>query len=47
MLGVLVMAKKTGHAVTVKPLIEQLRSRDFYMSTDLYQEVLKATGEVE
>jgi len=44
-LGVLLAAKQSGHVATVKPLMDQLRSLDFYMSTELYEEVLKTAGE--
>jgi len=44
-LGVLLAAKQNGHVATIKPLMDQLRSLDFYMSTELYEEVLKTAGE--
>ncbi|MEK7328125.1 MAG: DUF3368 domain-containing protein [Chloroflexota bacterium] len=44
-LGVLLLGKQAGHVAAIKPLIERLRDLDFHMSTDLYQQVIKDTGE--
>ena len=46
-LSVLLAAKQSGHVDAIKPLLEQLRKLDFYMSTDLYHEVLKTAGEAD
>ena len=44
-LGFLAIAKKRGLITKVKPLLEQLISVGFYMSSDLYQVMLEQTGE--
>ena len=46
-LGVLLAATQTGQVDAIKPLMEQLRKVDFYMSTDLYHEWLKTAGEAD
>jgi predicted nucleic acid-binding protein len=44
-LGVLLLGKQTGHIPAIKPLMDQLRSLDFHISTDPYGHVLAAAGE--
>lgn len=44
-LGLLVVAKKRGLITEIKPLLEQLITVGFYMSSDLYQAMLEQAGE--
>lgn len=46
--GVLLEAKRHQYVMTVRPLLDSLRTAaGFYLSEPLYQEVLKLTGEAE
>lgn len=44
-LGVLVVAKEYGLVTEVQPLLDQLINVGFYMSSDLYQTILKQARE--
>jgi predicted nucleic acid-binding protein len=44
-LGLLAVAKKRGLITQIKPLLEQLITVGFYMSSDLYQAMLEQAGE--
>jgi predicted nucleic acid-binding protein len=44
-LGLLAVAKKRGLITKIRPLLDQLMSVGFYMSSDLYQAMLEQTGE--
>jgi hypothetical protein len=46
-LGVLLMARDRGLLPTIKPLLMDLRRADFYMSEELYTQVLQSAGEEE
>jgi uncharacterized protein len=46
-LGLLLLGKQDGHLAAIEPLLEKLRSLGFYMSIDLYAEVLRTAGEAE
>jgi hypothetical protein len=46
-LGVLLMARDRGLLPTIKPLLMDLRRADFYMSEELYNQVLQSAGEEE
>jgi len=44
-LGLFAVAKKRGLITKIRPLLDQLMSVGFYMSSDLYQAMLEQTGE--
>ena len=44
-LGVLIEAKSRDIVLSVKPLLRELRNRGFWISDDLYSEVLTLAGE--
>jgi len=46
-LGVLLKAKKKGLIKELKSLLDELVSRGFWISTDLYNDVLKEAEEFE
>lgn len=39
--------KKAGHIAAIKPVMERLRALGFYMSADLYEQVIKDAGEAK
>jgi predicted nucleic acid-binding protein len=44
-LGVLLLAKEAGYVAQVKPLLDKLRERRFYISEMLYASILTSAGE--
>ncbi|MCI0475160.1 MAG: DUF3368 domain-containing protein [Anaerolineales bacterium] len=44
-LGVLLLGKRANHLSALKPLLDELRERDFRMSAALYAQVLRDAGE--
>ena len=44
-LGVLLLGKRAEHLSTLKPLLDNLRERDFRMSASLYDQVLRDANE--
>jgi len=44
-LGVLLLAKKAGHLLYVKPILEEMINLDFRISDDLIQSILKLAKE--
>ncbi|NUM54806.1 MAG: DUF3368 domain-containing protein [Candidatus Hydrogenedentes bacterium] len=46
-LGVLREAKAQGRLVTVRPIMDKLRSVGFYLSDKTYSSILTATGEID
>lgn len=46
-LGVLLKAKKKGLIKEIKSLLNELLNRGFWISTELYNAVLKEAGELE
>jgi predicted nucleic acid-binding protein len=44
-LGVLLLGKRARHLSALKPLLDNLRERDFRMSAALYDQVLRDAGE--
>lgn len=45
-LGILLRAKKEGHIPEIKPLLETLRNQGVWISDNLFQEVVKLSGEI-
>jgi len=43
--GLLLLAKQRGYVSAIKPLLDTLRSRKFYLSDRVYQGVLRQAGE--
>ena len=44
-LGVLVAAKEAGFIRSIRPHMDELAKRRFFISDDLYRDLLKAVGE--
>lgn len=45
-LGVIVAAKKKGHLVTIKPILEKIEETNFRVSEELIQRLLKKVDEI-
>lgn len=43
--GILLLAKDLGFISSVKPLLDELRSKDFRLSERIYREIIKKAGE--
>ncbi len=43
--GLLLLAKQRGYIVAIKPVMDMLRSRKFYLSDRVYRSVLQQAGE--
>lgn len=46
-LGLLVRAKAEAMEPAIRPLVDELRRRDFFMTPDLYLQILDLAGEVD
>jgi predicted nucleic acid-binding protein len=44
-LGILVAAKESGLIITIRPHLDMLAKRRFFMSEELYREFMAAAGE--
>jgi hypothetical protein len=44
-LGVLLAAKRLGHLASIRPPLEELRARGFWIADSLVEQVLEAAGE--
>jgi uncharacterized protein len=45
-LGVLLLAKDTGLLSSIRPRLDELQNHGFYVSADLYHEILRSAGEL-
>lgn len=45
LMGVLLMAKRSGFVKSIKPLIEELRKKKFRVAEDIVADILKSAGE--
>ncbi len=45
-IGVLLLAKRKGKVVALRPLLDDLRAERFYISTKLYEMTLQSVGEM-
>jgi predicted nucleic acid-binding protein len=43
--GLLLLAKQMGEITTIRPLLDELKSKDFYLSQRVYQAVIDQAGE--
>lgn len=43
--GLLLLAKRMGHVGAVRPLLDELREKKFFLSDKVYQAVLRRAGE--
>lgn len=46
LLALIIMAKEKGIIKRVKPIIDDLKSHSFFIGEDIYDEVLKLSGEI-
>lgn len=44
-IGILLLAKRVGEIVALRPLLDELKSKKFYISDHVYQSALKQAGE--
>ena len=46
-LGTLVAAKRAGFLKSIRPELDALRATSFFLSPQLYDELLRAAGEID
>jgi predicted nucleic acid-binding protein len=46
LLALIIMAKEKGIIKRVKPIVDDLKSQSFFVGKDLYDEILKLSGEI-